>query len=391
MTLALFALGLFQCCLIWMLGRCGLELRLRGRLQQEQAFSTPPPGGWPQCAVIVPVAGCHPDMEAALRSLAEQDYPDYLLLLVTAGREDPALSLIDRLAAEYENIVHVTAGQASGHGQKNHNLLAGIAQTPGSTAIYAFCDSTHIARPDFLRCLTAPIARGETAFTTGYHEVEPRDQGITGLAYAISVLFMRFMQGIPSLAQPWGGAMAMSREAYERYDIEALWQDNVVDDCSLAALLARSGAHVRLCPGAILDTRASRRFSDWRAWMERQILFLKFCMPGQWLGLGIVCAIMIIPPVWCAYACMRGIFGLGGGMAPFLALCWFCALWYAIGGWRAFLARTPDISRWLWAFFYACSMFGIVYLGTLFKRTLLWHNILYRVGPGGRVLSMKRL
>lgn len=390
MTVFFFFLGLAQCCLLWFLGRVGLTLAARAQRDRALARATPA-GGWPPCALIVPVAGAHPAMEAALRSLAEQNYPDYTLYLVIATDSDPAASLVARLAREYARVAPVVAGLASGCGQKNRNQLAGVKAAGDLVEIYAFSDSTHIAETDFLRCLAGPIARNEAAFTSGYHEVEPGDQGIVSLAYALCVLFMRFMQGLPSLAQPWGGAMAMSRRAWHAAEVGALWADNVVDDCSLGAMLQKDGIPVRVCPGAILRTIAvNHPFAVWRAWLERQILFLKFCMPGQWLLLGCVCFLLLGPLVWGVWACVEGIFGEGGGTGPFLALCFFCLLAWALGSWRRFLPATPPLSRWLAAFFCASSMFGVAYMGTLFAHTILWHNIVYRVGKNGKVLGMER-
>lgn len=390
MTVFWFILGLFQCFIIWLLGRCGKSLAARA-IREQQLSETAPPVGWPPCAIIVPAAGFHPNMEAALRSLAEQDYPDFLLCLVTASDSDPVCSLISRLQAEYGNIAHVVAGFAHNCGQKNFNQLAGVNFVSDRAQIFAFCDSTHVARPDFLRCLVGPICRGEAGFTTGYHTVEPQDQNIISLAYALSVLFMRFMQGLPALTQPWGGAMAMSRHAWRHYNIAALWSANVVDDCSLGALLQREGVHVHLCPGALLRTAvASHPFSVWRAWLERQILFLKFCIPAEWFALGVLCAIMAIPPVWFLISCGRGLMGIGGGMPPFLALCWLCALWYALGDWRNFLPRRPAVSRWITAFFCASLMFCAVYLSAIFTHAITWHNVIYTVGKGGHVLRLER-
>lgn len=390
MILFFFLLGLFQASVIWFLGKAGDRLAARGRAEREQARFLPP-DGWPACAVIVPVAGLHADTEAALRSLAEQNYPAFRLYLVTASLDDPASGLISLLQRQYDCVEHVVAGHAEARGQKNHNLLAGIGRAGASVAIYVFCDSTHIAHEDFLRCLIGPIARHEAAFTTGYHIVEPRDQRIVTLAYAQSVLFMHFMQSMPALTQPWGGAMAMSRNAFERYHVAALWDSNVVDDCSLGALLAREGANVRLCAGATLRTfAADHAMPIWRAWLARQILFLKFCMRGEWLSLGFVCALLLLPLIWGFFACLLGVLGRGGGTAPFLALCWFCVIGWTIGSWRRFLQSSPAISRWIAAFFCACLVFPIVWLGTLGTRSLLWNNILYRVGKGGRVEGMER-
>lgn len=390
MSVFFFFFGIFQCVVFYFLGKTGDKLRKRAAQEWEQARYSPP-HGWPSCVVIVPVAGHHPLMEAALESLAIQNYPGYSLYLVTATYDDPAIQLIDKLQRRYSAVRHVVAGHTPGRGQKNHNLLAGIDAAPETTEVYVFCDSTHLARPDFLRCLISPLARREAAFTTGYHEVEPRDQKIVTLAYSLSVLFMHFMQGSPAFTQPWGGAMAMSRQAFIRYHVRNLWEDNVVDDCSLGALLGREHIQVRLCPGAILQTfAAAHAFPVWKAWLERQILFLKFCMPGEWLSLSLVCCLMVIPPIWCAIVCLDGILGLGADMPPFLALCWFCVIGWTIGSWRRFLPASPAITRWLWAFFCASFMFTLVWLGSLTKKTLLWNNIVYQVGKGGKVLSVKR-
>lgn len=391
MTIFLFFIGLAQCVVLYFLGKTGDRL-VAGRDAEWAEAAALPIRDWPSCAMIVPVGGRSPFMEPALHSLAQQDYPAYTLYLVTATADDQACALIGQLERQYGHVMHVVAGEAGDHGQKNHNLLAGMAAAGDSAEIYAFCDSTHIARPDFLRCLVDPLVKGEAEFTTGYHQVVPRDQHIVTLAYVLSVFFMHFMQGIPGLAQPWGGAMAMNRRVCEHYGIRTLWQENVVDDCSLGALLARKGVRVRLCPGAILATLAAdHAFPVWRAWFTRQILFLKFCMPREWLALSLVCCLMTVPPIWCGLACLCGILGFGGGTAPFLALCWFCVAGWTIGSWRRFMASEPAISRWLWAFFCASLMFTIVYLDTLGSRTLLWNNIRYKVGPGGRVTGMERL
>lgn len=389
MAYFLFLVGVLQCVVLYYLGKTGDRLAKMGEREWDQVRYEPE-HGWPSCALIVPVSGSHPAMGAALASIAEQNYPDFAIYLVTSTRDDPAVPLIELLGRQYGNIRHVVAGVATERGQKNHNLLAGVAAAGEQFEVYAFCDSTHIAREDFLRCLLLPLARREASFTTGYHEVEPGDQGIVTLAYALSVLFMHFMQGMPALTQPWGGAMAMTRQAFSRYNVAELWQTTVVDDCSLGALLTGEGVHVRLCAGAILRTQATgHAFPVWHAWLRRQILFLKFCMKSEWLSLGAVCVLMVVPPLWCAIACLSGIIGIGGGTEPFLALCWFCALGWTIGSWRRFLLKSPAITRWIRAFFCASFMFAAVYLGTFGSRTLLWNNILYQVGRNGRVTGVQ--
>lgn len=390
MTSVVFVLGLAQCALLYLLTSCGVKLARQAQREREEVRYVPP-GGWPCAAMIIPAAGNDPRMEAALRSLLEQDYPGLLPVIVTAGEDDSAADIIRRLREEYPALRHVIAGEARGCGQKNWNSLAGVAAVGDAVDIYMFCDSTHMADPEFARCLAGPLARGEAAFSTGYHEVEPHDHGIVTLAYALSVLLMRLLQGVAAFTQPWGGAMAMTRKAFERYGVARLWASSVVDDCSLGAMLQARGVHVRLCAAALLRTTArDHAFGTWRAWMERQVLFLKFCMPGQWLLLGVLAVLMLAPPLWAATAFVRDLLGRGGGMGPFLALCWLLLLAGILSGWRRLVMVPVPLGRWLAAFFCASGLFAWVYLATIPAKTITWRHMVYRVGKGGGLLGMRR-
>ncbi len=390
MLLFWFCVALAQCGLLYLLARCGRAL-VRKAEEERAAVRCAPRGGWPRAAMIVPVAGTHPRMADALQSLLNQDYPDLIPVLVTATAEEPAAGLIRRLREDFPAVRHVVAGPATGCGQKNHNSLQGVAAVGDEADIYIFCDSTHLARPDFARCLAGPVAGGEAAFSTGYHTVEPRDQRPVTLAYALSVLLMRFLQALSAFTQPWGGAMAMSRDAFKRYGVAELWAHNVVDDCSLGAMLQGRGVPVRLCAGALLGTEAAdHSLPVWRAWMERQVLFLKFCMPGQWMLLGVLAVLMALPPVCAALALLGGLLNLGSGAASLLALLWLAALAAALGPWRAFLPRPVPLGRWMWAFVCAVGMFVLVYLRSVSAKTIVWRDTVYTVGQGGTVLNVRR-
>ena len=389
--------------LIWLLAalaQCllllGLALAARRALRGRKHAPTPEhmPAAAPVAAMFIPAAGKHPAMPDALRSLLRQDYPHILPVIITADAADPAAELARELQAEFPALRIVTAGQATGCGQKNHNTLQGIAHVGAEADIYVFCDSTHTARPDFVRQLIWPIAAGEAAFSTGYHRVLAEDHKPVTLGYEICVLLMRFLQAVAVFTQPWGGAMAMSRQAFERYGIGALWANNVVDDCSLAGLALREKLHVRLCPAALLDTTArEHRLDVWRAWMDRQVLFLKFCVPGQWWLLGLFAGLMLLPPLFSALWILGG---LTNALPP-------AAAWLSLGGaahlgaltgivlyWRHFSPRRAPALAWLKGFALAVGMFARVYAATIRANGILWHGIRYTVGKGGTVLRMER-
>ena len=386
MTCFLLVGGLAQCLLLLWLLRTGRRL--------DRAAHLPAPWRhrWPSAALIVPAAGEHPMMEAALRSLLQQDYPGLLPIFVTATAEEPAARLVRALRKEFPVLRHVVAGSADGCGQKNHNSLAGVAAAGDAVDLLLFCDSTHLARTDFARHLAVPVADGLSDFSTGYHTVRPRDGSLVTLAYAFCVQLMRCLQGLtPSFTQPWGGAMCMRRAAFDHLGLRHFWRENVVDDCSLAGLLKARGRRVILSPGALLSTEAERHpFSVWHAWMARQILFLKFCVPRQWALLGLLPLMMILPPLLALWAVAGMALGQVSATAGLLGVALAAGLIFLLHGWHCQIGAPGSLWRWLAAFALSVAVFAETYLRTLPARGILWHGIWYRVGRGGRVLDVRR-
>ncbi|MBQ2475824.1 MAG: glycosyltransferase, partial [Desulfovibrio sp.] len=191
--------------------------------------------------------------------------------------------------------------------------------------------------------------------------------------------------------QPWGGAMAIRASTFRGKGIGAFWASNVVDDCSLTGFLKDAGVKVRLCPGALLQTRARQHgLRFWTDWLERQVLFLKFCVPDQWrqlvfgillvsfipltLGSCLLSLLLLRPSGWlllCGAACLAA-----------------CAV--SASSMRPFVARHVRLVPWLAGYLLSSVVFCIAALKTLGAKGLRWHGIWYEVGRQGRVISTKR-
>ncbi|MEG2172930.1 MAG: glycosyltransferase [Desulfovibrionaceae bacterium] len=348
------------------------------------------PDPTPNVAMVIPAAGQRPYMRRALRSLMVQDYPHMVTIMVTESLNDPAVDLIHELQKDFPHLRHVVAGPAEGCGQKNWNLLQAIKDIHDTADIYVFCDSTHYAQPDFVRQLILPILQQEAAFTTGYHAVDVQDHQVVSLGYQLSVLLMRFLQASSAFTQPWGGAMAISRQAFLRHDIAGFWSDKVVDDCSLASyLMEKKSASVQLCPHAVLRTPARNHpLHVWQAWMNRQVLFLKFCIPQQWMLLGVFALLLSLPllgsaivltGIWCGLLSKWFYGPLITHVVLLVGILW---------GWRECLPRPVPMVPWFTAFVLSMYLFLRVYVGTIRAKGILWNNIDYRVAKGGKVLSI---
>jgi ceramide glucosyltransferase len=107
--------------------------------------------------VLKPVHGLEAGLEANLRSICAQDYPAYQVILSVQRLSDPALPLLERLAAEYgpERVSVVAVDSEPVVNGKVQNLLN--AYTAARHDILVISDSDARTRPDYLRAMAAPL------------------------------------------------------------------------------------------------------------------------------------------------------------------------------------------------------------------------------------------
>jgi hypothetical protein len=348
------------------------------------------PGSFPRVALIVPLTGDTPGMRLAVRSLMEQDYPDFVVICVTESDDDPAVGLVAACANGSNRVMRVTAGPATTCGQKNHNILAGI-RAAATAEVFAFCDSTHEADAGFLSNLVAPIARGDASMTSGFHKIVPEDGRTGTIGMAITCMALHLMQPIRAITQPWGGAMAISRAAFDRFGLYALWSRNIVDDFSMGPHLHKWGLPAWPVAAACLATPLSgMSLSRWDAWLTRQLLYLKFCIPPGWLVSILAVFVLAAPPVLAVLAVLGW---LAGGVSPTLgaASCLYLAAFLGLGLlYRGLSPRPVPVVAWLRGYVATFCMLAWCFGRTFTTNTMSWRGIDYKVGWGGVVRKVIR-
>jgi len=375
-------------------GLMGLQLAILGGLflwgaphvRRSQVAAPAPPGPFPPVTVIVPVTGDAPLTRRCLESLLTNDYPDFQVIFVTRDESDPAVAVIGELIARHARGRHVVSGPARRCGQKNHNLLAGIAAADPATDILVFCDATHVAPPGFLGRLVRPLAAGEAVLVTGFHRIIPQDYRVGTLGMLMIVLCLHLLHGNRFIVQPWGGATAIVRRVFQDHGVARVWAENIVDDVSMAMHLVKDGIRVKAVGEAILETPlAGETVAHWADWLVRQLLYLKFCAPALWLGALVVVAALVVPPLWALGACLGG---LGGWVSPGTALPgWlYLLVLTALGAvYRTLAPFGIPWPRWLLAYYATLMVLPWCYLRTWGTDIMAWRGISYRVGRGGKV------
>ena len=354
---------------------------------EAQGREEDPPPRWPRLALIVPVAGAPAGLAGRLEALLRQDYPDYQVIFATRDAEDPASRVISSIIWGKTRARLVLAGPARSCGQKNQNLLAGVKLAGEAPEILAFCDSNQEAPPDFLRKLAAPVARGEGVVTSGYHHVVPGDDRLATWGRAVSVLTLYLTKAIPWLNQPWGGATAIRRDAFEALRVAHLWTETVVDDVSLAARLIKAHIPVCLSRGADLATKVSgETLASWESWLFRQWIYLKYYLPGSWMAAGVLFYLLTGFTLASFAQLVLAFWGWGTPVTIILSVAFLSALIsIALALRRLHPIPAPPRPFWLAAFLASLGLASWVHLKTCLTQKSSWRGKVYQVDWRGRV------
>ncbi len=360
--------------------------------QRMSARPTPELGIPPRVTLIVPVAGAPANLAGNLRSLLRQEYPAYTVIFVTQDEHDPAVPVIREGIAGRANAQHVTAGKASASSQKNCNLLRGVLASDVTTDILVFCDSGHSAHPAWLERLIHPLRTSPSvAVSSGYHHVLPGSRCLCSTGRAICVLGLYLARRIPAFTQPWGGALAIRRDDFEKLGVADLWRTTVVDDVTLADHLQKKKIKVAVPPDADLQTVIDDcSWRAWESWLVRQWAYLKFLFPGLWLCAGLAGIAFTLLVAFCCAVVMTG----GGGLLSVREVA-AALVFLAAGAIGSLLVRSRhpapgSLICWYPALLAALVMAGWCHSRTWFSDSITWAGIRYRVAAGGKVVGIVR-
>jgi ceramide glucosyltransferase len=122
-----------------------------GRRRPDRAVDTPP------VTLLVPLHGVEFSLEANLRAFAEQDYPEYQLVLGVARDSDAALPLARRLQAALPHVaIDIAIGyDPAARNPKLANVLSMMRLVRHEVLVLA--DSDTLVDRAYLRTVTAPL------------------------------------------------------------------------------------------------------------------------------------------------------------------------------------------------------------------------------------------
>ncbi len=369
----------------------GVVFAAGGLVQRRLRAAAPWPGPWPRVSVIVPAKGASASFADEIGSILDQDYPDFEVILAVQDANDPAYGAARDLARRRGGPKVVLAGQSQTCGQKNYNLLAGLAAADPAGRVLVFSDSGHQAPPDWLRRLVEPVAAGRGEVASGFHQAVAEAGGLWAQAWLVCLQLMFWSRHVGFMRQPWGGATAITRSLLDHLDLAGMWSQTVVDDVTLGRRLRQADRVMQPVPDPPLLTRLQAvSWRQWFDWLNRQLIYIKFIDPASWLLLGLVSWGLLA----LVLAALAAVVALAAGAAP----PWFglSAAAFLVG--LVLLVHLPrtnhpqpgPLAAWTPAGVALLFTAALGFIRNAFCRHIDWGGIRYRVGLGGRVRSITR-
>lgn len=239
----------------------------------------------PKTAVILCLRGADPFLPNCVRSLLNQNYPDYDLKLIIDSPEDPAFKIAKEVIAETK----ATNFQISTLRTVRHNcslkcssLVQAVSDLDDSYQVVALVDADTIVHKNWLRELVSPLTNEKVGITTGNRWYVPTGKywgSLVRYAGNVSTVVQMFLFQVP-----WGGSLAIKKQLLQQTEIMEKWGEAFGDDMLLHKVIKKHGWKIKFVPSLLMVNREESNLSTLFPSLQRLILCSRLYHPN-WLAL----------------------------------------------------------------------------------------------------------
>jgi len=356
-----------------------LALYSSWRFFRRAGQNTPPNTTFtPPVSNLKPVRGLDPEAYENFASYCRQDYPQYELLFCVHDQNDPAVAILERLAADFPHVdIRILYGsEREAINDKVAKLGRLVAEAKYD--ILVINDADVRVQPDYLRTVVAPLANSKVG-------------GVTCLYVSIEETnFVQHLQSIgmisdfyPGLLVAWqldgvkfalGQTMVTTRARIAGFGGYQAIENRPADDLLLGRLVSEQGYEMQLLPYAVETVADFQSPLDLLHKRLRWMTVMRHMRPWGHVGLlftfGLPWAILAAiraPQAWIAIAY------LGGYAFCRAATAWEIGIWglKQSGIWKKMLLFP------LWDAFAF-----LIWLASFTRSTIRWRGIDYLIQEG---------
>jgi ceramide glucosyltransferase len=341
-----------------------------------------PPTPNPQfpVSILKPVYGKDAGFYEAIRTHAQQQYPEFEIVFGIRREDDPARMEVERLMREFPALaIRLVLCTTPAPNLKAGSLidLAREARHP----ILIVNDSDISVPPGYIGDVTAPLADAGVGLVTCLYRAESHDWPSRFEALAIATDFapstlIARMFGVSNFGL--GSTLAFRRSDLERIGGFQAIADYIADDYQLGHKLHALGLR-----GILSEVVVSTRLASgsWLGAWRHQVRWartIRLSGGAGYAGLPITYATL-----WALIAALLGLWWIA---LPLLAIRLAMAI---AGGW--FLLGSADV----WKYCYAIPVRDVagvaVWAAGLFGYTVVWRDQKLRLDGEGKIVSKARL
>jgi cellulose synthase/poly-beta-1,6-N-acetylglucosamine synthase-like glycosyltransferase len=326
----------------------------------------------PRVVVFCPCRDMDPEFADNIRSIRDQDYPDFRVVFIVDSIADSAALVFQSLG-----VTPLIAGKAVDRGQKVHNLIYGVTHASGDADVLVFCDADARFPREWLARLIAPLERDEVGAATGYRWYAAERGSLPSILRSAWNSSVVTALGDHDKNFAWGGSMAVRRGTFDRLEILKMWEGALSDDYTLTLAVRRSGMRIVFLPECLIPSYGRCSWSDLLEFTTRQIVITRVYDPRTWV------TVMIAQTLFNV-AFWVGLFVPGSGTMIAGGL-------YLLAGLKSYLrckavatvlpSRAVSKSAWVYALLSPLTalLFEYNLIRSMFTRTIVWRGIRYRL------------
>ena len=325
-------------------------------------------------SILKPVHGRDPRFYEAIRSHAEQDYPQFEMLFGLNDPLDFARKDIERLQIEFpERDIRIVPVQT-----RSPNAKVGVLAELAREARYPVLlvnDSDIEVEPGYLRAVTAPLENPRTGLVTCLYRAAAESWASRAEALGISTEFAPSILVARLLGQAefaLGSTMVFRAEALSRIGGFETIAGYLADDYQLGSRIAALGYGIEFASVVVeTDLGGESWVQTWRHQL-RWARTIRVSRPAGYFGYGVTHA-----TVWALVAFAAGQWWAG---AAALSLRMLAASWVGAG-----ILKDRHVVRNFWLIPLR-DLFGFaVWLGGLAGAHVQWRDRRLRLRPDGRI------
>ena len=206
----------------------------------------------PFVSLLKPVCGLEKDLAVNLATACRQEYPKYEVIFGIQCQSDPALAVVEEVAAvcPRQNARVVVDESALGNNGKVNNLHNASRVAKGEVLVIS--DSDMRPAPDYLLHIVSPLADPGTGIACTLYLAERPENMLEVLEllsyngdFVVAMLFA-IVTGT-AVACP-GASLAIRREVLDEVGGLAPLRDELVEDHALARRVLAAGYRIRFIP-----------------------------------------------------------------------------------------------------------------------------------------------